>query len=145
MESYVKTSRAVILNDKKDGIISIKRTKYKNGKVYATYYTFPGGHVENGEKFEETVVREVHEELGINVKIIKEIKSIINNELNRQEKFFFCENIGGKIHEGDGPEFTNINYEKYGKFEIVEIKISQINKYNLLPIEIKNELKNYII
>lgn len=141
IDRYVKTSRGIIFNEKKDAIISIKRTKYKEGKVVDIYYTFPGGHVEKGESFKETLVREIKEELDIEINIISEVSHIINDNIKREEKFFLCEKTSGNIHEGNGPEFTNVDYSKYGRFEITEIKLNQIEKYKLLPIEIRDVIK----
>lgn len=137
-----KTARGIILVD--DKIISIKRTKYKNGKVDSIYYTFPGGHLENNETFEETLVREVDEELGITINIENEYVHIFNEELNREEKFFLCKYVDGEIGTGNGPEFTNIDYEKYGKYDIVLLDKKSLKDYNLLPLEIRDKLINDI-
>ena len=41
----------------------------KNKGSYSSYYTLPGGAVENGETLEEAAIREVKEETGLNVKL----------------------------------------------------------------------------
>ena len=132
-----KTSRAIIIID--DKLVSIKRTKYLETGEYV-YYTFPGGHVEAGESFEMTVIREVKEELGIDVKIDELFASIYNEDLKQPEKFYICSYVSGTIGTGDGPEFTNVDLKKYGKYEIVYIDKKDINKYNLLPENIKTAL-----
>lgn len=137
-----RTARGIIIiNDK---IVSIKRTKYKNGNVDKVYYTFPGGHLENNETYEETLIREIYEELGITVSIENEYMYFFNEELNRDEKFFMCKYISGDIGTGNGPEFTNIDYEKYGRFDIILLDKDNLESYNLLPIEITDKLINDI-
>lgn len=137
-----RTARGIIIiNDK---IVSIKRTKYKNGNVDKVYYTFPGGHLENNETYEETLIREIYEELGITVSIENEYMYFFNEDLNRDEKFFICKYISGDIGTGNGPEFTNIDYEKYGRFDIILLDKDNLESYNLLPIEITDKLINDI-
>lgn len=134
----VKTGRAIILID--DKIVTIKRTKYKDKSIVKEYYTFPGGHVEDGESFEIATIRELKEELGIDTIIDKEYIHIYNKDLNRNEKFFICSYVSGEFGTGNGPEFTDTNYEKYGKYEIVLLEKNKIKNYNLLPIEVKELL-----
>lgn len=134
----VKTGRAIILINGK--IVSIKRTKYKDGEIINEYYTFPGGHVEDGETFESSTIRELKEELGIETIIDREYIHIYNKDLNRNEKFFICSYVSGEFGTGNGPEFTNVDYEKYGKYEIVLLDRNQIKDYNLLPLEVKELL-----
>ena len=134
-----KTGRAIICENNQ--IIFVKRTKYdKNGSIERIYYTFPGGHVEANESYEEATIREVYEELGLNIEITKEFMHIKNKELNREEKFFLVCVKSGKLGTGNGPEFENIDYYKYGKYEIVKINKSDLLNYNILPIEVKNRI-----
>lgn len=57
----VEVAAAVI--QRADGAFLLARRPA--GKVYAGYWEFPGGKVESGEAAERALVRELHEELGI--------------------------------------------------------------------------------
>lgn len=139
------TSRAIILKEDEKGkyFVSIKRTKYRGDNEYI-YYTFPGGHVEENETFEETLIREVKEELGIEVLVISEFEYLFNKDLNRNEKFYLCEHKSGIIGTGTGPEWTNVDIKKYGKYEIKRIYLNEIKYYNILPKEIASKLEKGI-
>ena len=138
MADIKKTARAVILINNE--LVLIKRVKYNNGNVIKEYYVTPGGHLDEKETFEEAVIREVKEELGINVKIKSELLSMYNEDLKQEEKFYECEYVEGKIGTGIGEEWSNPNVEKYGSYEIVYVKPEELDNINLLPIEVKEKV-----
>lgn len=134
-----KTGRAIIRIN--NYFIFIKRTKYNEDmSIKSVYYTIPGGHLENNETYEDAAIREVKEELGIDIKIEKEFIYLFNEQINKDEIFYIASVIDGKLGTGNGPEFKNIDCKKYGKYEIVKIKKEDIVNYNILPIEVKEKI-----
>ena len=115
-----KTGRAIIFvpNTNNEKFYSIKRTKIKNGNKNI-YYTIPGGHLEDKESYEEATLREIKEELGIDIKIKEELISLFNEDLKRQETFFIADYISGEIGTGDGEEWS-------GKFLISHLTLYQV-------------------
>ena len=104
------------------------------------YYTFPGGGLEEGETPEEGTIREIEEEFGIKVKIIKKQYEMYSEKFNQDEIFYLCEYVSGKFGTGTGPEFTyNPLYADSGKFQPEIIKRDEIESINLLPYEIKDK------
>ena len=75
-------------------------------KDFREYYTFPGGGLEENETLEEGVKREIKEEFGINVKVIKKLYEMYSEKFNQREYFFLCEYESGVFGTGNGPEFS---------------------------------------
>lgn len=130
-----KSVRGIIKKD--NGIILIHRIKQTEDGSNREYYVVPGGKMESGETEEETVIREVYEELGINVKTKRKIMEYNSDYDNSIQIFYICEYIDGILGTGNGPEMTN-KKEYNGLFEPVIIKSEMIKKINLVPEEIKN-------
>ena len=90
---------AVVFNNNKVLII-----KHILGHV-----SFPKGHVEGNETEEETAIREVREETGIDIEIINDKKYYVQYETdnNSIEKvtYFIGKMIGGKLN----PQLNEIN------------------------------------
>lgn len=137
---YVNKNVENDLPNYKEGYVFIKRTKYIDGKD-VIYYALPGGHLDKGEVAEEAVIRELKEELNVNVKVKKLILEMYNKNIGKKEYFFSLEYLDGILKEGNGEEFTNPCEEKYGKYEIVIIDKAEIENYNILPIEMKELIK----
>ena len=119
--------------------IDTKESKFKfrvcgilehNGKYLAVkmnsnpFYCLPGGHVELGEDTETAVLREMHEELGYEVKI-KKLVAINQN--------FFLANDGFKLHElgfyyvVQAKDESNINSNDYLREELDKGKIQHLD------------------
>jgi len=61
---YIQASIALILNQDKSKVYLTLR---QNHQSFANMWEFPGGKVEKGESFEQTLVRELKEELAIDI------------------------------------------------------------------------------
>lgn len=113
----------------------IKRSDIQN------YYTFPGGGLENGETLEEGTVREIKEEFGIDVKVVKKLYEMDSEKFDQKEYFFLCEYIKGDFGTGTGPEFSNNpEYKDSGRYIPEIISKEEIGNILLLPKEIKDRL-----
>ena len=103
--------------------------------------TIPGGGLEEGETLEEGTIREIKEEFGIDVKVVKKLYELESKRFNQKEYFFLCEYVSGKFGTGQGPEFSNNpKYIDSGKYLPEIIKKEEIKNIPLLPPEIKDKL-----
>jgi 8-oxo-dGTP diphosphatase len=68
-EKFIGKTVAAIIEFPDDKILLIKR----GTKIFRGYWALPGGRVEPKETVEETVVREVKEETGLDIEILEKI------------------------------------------------------------------------
>ena len=123
-----------------NGFALMHRKNVLRNKQYSEYYTFPGGHLEEGESLEQCVVREIKEEFGIQVKVIKKLYMLENKKLDLNEYFYLCEYLNGKFGTGEGEEFSNNpEYKESGEYIPEIVKREDIEKLILLPLEIKEK------
>ena len=69
----IKVVCGIIFKD--DRILICKRGSHKS---LGGYWEFPGGKIENGEKHEDSLSRELMEELGMKVKIGEHFKTVVH-------------------------------------------------------------------
>ena len=128
-----------------NGFAFMHRQNVKNHPI-GNYYTFLGGHLEEGETLEEGTIREIKEEVGIDVKVIKQLYYIEKETM--EEYFFLCEYVGGEFGIGDGPEYSgDPKYADRGTYTPEIVAREEIKNITLLPPEIKEkflaDMKNF--
>ena len=122
-----------------DGFAFMHRVGVQNHPI-GEYYTFPGGGQEGEETLEEGTIREIKEEFGIDVQVVKKLYEMENSNKQTKEYFFLCKYISGEFGTGDGPEFSgDPKYAHKGQYipEIVARK--DVENITLLPYEVRDK------
>ena len=117
-------SRAIIFID--DDVILLFRHVNKNGQI-KEYYAIPGGHQEPDETIEDCCIREIKEEYGVEIKIIKYLGQ--QDDVGRISHMYYAEIISGTPKLG-GEELEHNNKDNY--YEIQRININDLDKYEIL-------------
>jgi 8-oxo-dGTP diphosphatase len=110
---------AVALTDRDRRVLIARRPE---GKHLAGYWEFPGGKIEPGETPEVTLVREMREELGI--EICHTCLAPFTFASHTYEKFhllmplYLCSNWEGEITPREGQEIKWVRASRLGEFQI---------------------------
>lgn len=132
------TVGAVILNP--DNKVLIVRSTKWNSK-----YIIPGGHIELGEKMEDTLIREVKEETGLelsDIKLLSLKESIYSKSFGEEKHFIFidylCKTDSSEVHLNDEAdcyqwisleELDDYNLENFVKNLLKEFRDKNESKY----------------
>ncbi|MDD6395461.1 MAG: 8-oxo-dGTP diphosphatase [Firmicutes bacterium] len=116
-ETVVLTNMCMVYDNNGNILVENRNDKHWGG------LTFPGGHVEKGEPFVQSVIREVYEETGLTIQSPKlcGVKQFTHYEGSRYIVFFFkTDKFSGDIHSSD-------------EGEVFWIKRSDLCNYNIAP------------
>jgi ADP-ribose pyrophosphatase YjhB (NUDIX family) len=130
------TVKGIIFNTEE--VLLIKK-EYEDGRIL---YTLPGGGQEPGETLEETLSRELYEEIAASVKIVDlvgvyEYKQNSNRDpglLKHKVEFAFYCHIEGPYSATMGP------HPDPHQTDVVWIHRQSLNEINLYPVELKDIL-----
>lgn len=118
MEDTKKVTVALIQDDQ-ERYLFIKRSLYKYlGKYQDAWYP-PTGHLKGNEIQEEALVRELKEELNLDIKPIKLLTEWEQDIPGEKAYWWKCTIIGGEIK----PNFEISDYKYFSKEEVKNIKI----------------------
>lgn len=98
------------------------------------YFTFPGGGVDEGETPEQAVVREVSEELGMEVRVVRLVAKVWFR--GNPQFFFLVEQVGGEFGTGTGEEYASDHDPASGSYEPVWMSLAEISTQRVLPLEV---------
>lgn len=90
MKANVRASGIVL----KEGKVATVRHE---NQMHGTYYLLPGGGLERDETIEECAIREVKEEIGLDVKVksLAYYEDVVSKDDHTLHLIFWCEIIGG--------------------------------------------------
>lgn len=129
-----ETVRAIIIEDGK--LLVFFRRKLKDGK-YITYYAIPGGHVEANETIEETVIRELKEEMNLDIELIDYLGNM--EVYNQIEHYYFAKIVGGELTFG-GEELERNNQDNY--YEVRWISIDEAVNSGITAVDFIKRVVN---
>ncbi len=117
--------KGIIFNAKNEILIA-----HNNGT-----YQFPGGHLEKNEDMEESLVREIKEETGIQVSFVvgpfmlisSYVKNYFDTGKNVFSKIYYY-----RIYSDDLPDFAQTNYdslEKQSEFRLMYVPVNDLEEF----------------
>ena len=117
--------RGIIIED--DEVYTIFRRIVNDDNSFKEYYVIPGGGSEKGETLEETLRRELKEELSIDVDIIGYLGCDDND--TSVAHFFKCRIVDGVPMLG-GEELERCSRENY--YEVRKVNIHNLDNIDML-------------
>ncbi|MBQ4558593.1 MAG: NUDIX domain-containing protein [Clostridia bacterium] len=122
------SSRAVVIEDGK--LLTMFRRKIKDNNV-KEYYVIPGGGIDEGETSKGTVVRELQEEMNVDINILGFITQKTTD--TTIEDYWHCEIVSGTPQLG-GEELERMTEENY--YEPRWVKIEDLENLDFTGLDV---------
>jgi len=109
----MKNHAAIVLHDS-DKILFVQRSATK--KSLPNIWAFASGTVEEGEKIEQTIIREAKEELGVDVSIESTLATVELTELGVRLYFVVCISKSGEPSIQEPREIQKLRWLTFKEF-----------------------------
>jgi 8-oxo-dGTP diphosphatase len=120
--------RAGIILLKDDQVALIERHR-----LGLHYFTFPGGHVDEGETPAQAAIRETQEELGLQV-TLKQLVTQLGWQ-GKWQYYYLAEATGGTFGSGSGEEMVNPHPER-GTYHPIWMPVAELLDQPVKPHEL---------
>jgi len=133
------------LNIRAGGVIIHNNKVLTHRNINEDHYCLPGGRIEIGESSEQTIKREIQEELGKQIEITGYVATIENFFEIKKKKYheiYFLYAIEFVEDEDKKINYTmhNVEGKEYLQYEWLDL--DKIEEYNILPKCLKEILKS---
>lgn len=133
------------LNIRAGGVIIHNNKILTHRNINKDHYCLPGGRIEIGESSEQTIKREIYEELGKEIEItgyLATIENFFEVENKKYHEIYFLYRIEFIKNEDKKIDYTmhNIEGKEYLQYEWLDL--DKIEEYNILPGCLKEVLKS---
>jgi 8-oxo-dGTP diphosphatase len=133
-ESRTGRSAAVIIEDGRVALIE----RVRAGQ---TYFVFPGGGIEAGETAEEACVREIHEELGLEVRL-GPLAAVVEFK-GGEQLYYLARIVGGEFGTGEGEELTADPDSEAGSYRPVWVDLTGLGDHDVRPGALAEALQSH--
>lgn len=132
------------LNIRAAGVIIHNNKVLVHRNINKDHYCLPGGRIEIGENSEQTIKREIKEELGKQILItgyLATIENFFKMENKKYHEISFLHTIEFENEEDKKIDYTihNVEGKEYLQYEWIDL--NKIEDYNILPKCLKEVLK----
>ena len=113
----INVAAAIITKDNKYFIAKRNKNKHLGG-----FYEFPGGKQDVNETLQETVIREIKEELDVHVSVGNKLgeEHYTDEKINVHLHYFFCTIISGDIVLKEHEDSAWVSKEEFKNYEFAE-------------------------
>ena len=113
----INVAAAIITKDNKFFIAKRNKNKHLGG-----FYEFPGGKQDVNETLQQTVIREIKEELNIHVQVGNKLgeEHYKDDKINVHLHYFFCKIISGNIILNEHEDSAWISKEEFQNYNFAE-------------------------
>jgi 8-oxo-dGTP diphosphatase len=116
MNNRLNLAGCILLNDQNEILLLHRNTPKR------TQWEIPGGKIEPGESETETVVREIKEELAVDIRVVRQLGSreFTEDGFTMGYTWFLVETVGGQPSIGEPDKFDDLR--SFSQAELVTRK-----------------------